>query len=418
MIKIKLCILMFLQFFVAGATLPIMSLYLSDHLKFTGSQTGLIVGIAAFSAIVSPLVAACIADRLIRAERLLGICHFLGAIVMLFFSRQSSFYPVMFLYLAYTLLVMPTMPLINAITFHHSPKDRRNKFGNIRVWGTIGWIAVAWVFSFGWVRGGDLAQSSRLPDIMIFSALSSLVLSFYTLFLPKGNFIPDAKKQTFLPRDSFKVIRRPEILTLALLTMCVAFIDKFYSVGTSPFLKHIGFADESIMPAMSLGQIPEIFAMGILGFLLTRWGMKKVMILGVSLQLIRFILCSLAISNWMVYTSLSIHGLAYTFVFITMFISLDKYCTSGERAGVHQLFGMLTSGAGGFMGSFTAGRVTDLFTDSMGVIDYRAYWLVPAFIAAVTLVCMILFLKEPAEVEEPETAQLQESANRTGASPG
>ncbi|KMQ52115.1 major facilitator transporter [Chitinispirillum alkaliphilum] len=393
-IKIRLCILMFLQFFVAGATYPIMSLYLLQYLEFSGSQAGVIMGMSAFSSIISPLFAACIADRFLKAERLLGLCHLVGAVIMFTFSLQTSFFPVLILYFAYTLIVMPAAALTNAITFHHSPEDRE-KFGNIRVWGTIGWIAVAW-FSFTWFR-----DSSNLRQIIILSAASSLVLALYSLFLPKSKTQPTEKcAQKLFPVESFRMMLRPEILSLCILAMFITFVDKFYVVGTSPFLNHIGFSDRQIMPAMSLGQIPEIFAMGMLGFMIYRLGYKRVMIFGVLLEIFRFSVFALTEVRWLVYTGLSVHGLAYTLIFITTFITLDKFCTEKERTGVHQFFSVMTVGLGGFLGGTAAGRITDLFTSSENVVNFTAFWAVPAIISVFILIFMILFLKEPEKKKE------------------
>lgn len=399
---------MFLQFFVAGSTLPIMSLYLKDYLNFSGSQVGLIMGLSSVSSIVSPIFMTFIADRVISSERLLSLCHICGATVMLAFSEQTRFLPVLFFYLTYTLITLPTNSLINAVTFHHSPSDRR-KFGNIRVWGTIGWIAVAWVFSFG-VLHGDVSPDapSRLPLLMKISALTSTILSVYALCIPRKENSKSAKaEKTRFPVDSLKVMLKPQVLTLSLLAMCITFIDKFYSVGTSPFLKQIGFSEKSIMPAMSLGQIPEIFAMGILGLLLSRWGMKKVLMVGLFMEIFRFATCAFGTSRFLIYASLSVHGLAYTFVFITAFISLDSFCRGKERAGVHQLFSVVAAGIGGFTGSFTAGKVADLFSDSYGMVDYTRYWSVPLVLAFFILAALVIFVKEvkiksETEVDKPE----------------
>ncbi len=371
-----------------------MSLYLKDNLKFSGSQIGLIIGLSAVSSIVSPVIMTFVADRLISSERLLSLLHLLGAGCMLAFSYQSSFYPVMIFYFIYTLLTLPSSSLINAITFHHSPADRQ-KFGNIRVWGTVGWIAVAWFFSFGILHGKVPAEApSRLPLLLKISALTSLLLSIYALSMPvkqkagKGEVV-----RSLFPVDSFKIMLNPQVIMLSIIVMFITFIDKFYSVGTAPFLRQMGFSEKSILPAMSLGQIPEIFAMGLLGFLISRWGMKKVLVMGMVLEIFRFATCAFGKSDMLIYSSLSVHGLAYTFVFITSFICLDGYCDNKERTGVHQLFSVLTAGVGGFLGSFSAGRIADIFSEN-GVVDYKHYWSIPLVFSIVILGALMVFIRE------------------------
>jgi len=337
---------------------------------------------------------------------------------MIAFSMQTEFYSVLFLYIVYNLITIPTHSLVTAITFHHTPSDR-GSFGNIRVWGTIGWISVAWIFSFVVVRSDTSSHNiSQLPLLLKISAITSFILSVYSLTIPRSlAHERTGEKRAFFPVDSFKVMLNPQVLTLSLIVAAVNFVDRFYSVGTAPFLKQIGFSEKSIMPAMSLGQIPEIFAMGILGYILKRWGMKKVLIAGMCMEIFRFGACAFGTSNLLVYSSLSMHGLAYTFIFITALISLDGFCNKNERTGAHQLFSVLTGGVGGFLGSFTAGRIADYFSDSFGIVYYEAYWMVPLLLSIFILAMLVLFIEDakkpvPVTVEptEPEVEAAEHDA--------
>ncbi|MDR0306243.1 MAG: MFS transporter [Chitinispirillales bacterium] len=412
--KPRLSLLMFIQFFVSGATLPILSLYLKDHLGFTGAQVGLVMGLSAVGSIISPVLMTFIAGRIISSERLLGLLHLSGGLCMVVFSMQTEFYSVLFLYIVYNLITVPCHSLITAITFHHMPSEG-SKFGNIRVWGTIGWISVAWIFSFIVVQSDTSVHNiSQLPLLLVISAAASFIMSVYSLTIP-ASLTHELKnqKRAFFPVDSFKIMLNPQVLTLSLIVTAVNFVDRFYSVGTAPYLKQIGFSEESIMPAMSLGQIPEIFAMGILAYVLKRWGMKKVLIAGMCLEMFRFGACALGQNSLLVFSSLSMHGLAYTFIFITALISLDSFCNKNERTGVHQLFSVLNGGVGGFLGSFTAGKVADYFSDSAGTVYYDAYWMVPFLLSGFILGLLVIFIedvKKPVPMGEENAEIIMQNA--------
>ena len=394
---------MFIQFFVGGATQPVMSLYLKNHLGLSGTEVGLVMGLSAVGSIVSPILMTFIADRIISSEKLMSILHIMAGTSMLVFSMQTEFSSVVFLYIVYNLMITPTYALTNAITFHHNP-SKGSSFGSIRVWGTIGWISVAWFFSFAILQKDISANNiSQLPILLAVSAITSFILSAYCLTIPSSLTHERKKeKRAFFPIDSLRVMMKPQVLTLTITAAAITFIDRFYAVGTAPFLRQIGFSEKSIMPAMSLGQIPEIFAMGLLGYILTRWGMKKVLMAGMCLEIFRFGACAFGSSHLLVYTSLSVHGLAYTFIFITAIISLDSFCGKHERTGVHQLFSVITGGVGGFLGSFTAGKITDHFSDSTGIVYYEAYWMVPFLLSLFVLALLILFVedaKQPISVD-------------------
>lgn len=159
-------------------------------------------------------------------------------------------------------------------------------------------------------------------------------------------------------------------------------MDKFYNVGTAPFLRSVGLSERAVMPAMSLGQVPEIVAMGILGYLLARWGAKKVLLFGVAMEMFRFAAFAAGVSVPLIYAGLCVHGLAYTFTMITAVICLDGFCGVRDRSGAHQLFNVATAGIGGFLGSYAAGWTVDIFTDrAAGIVNYRGYWAVPLILS-------------------------------------
>ena len=122
--------------------------------RLNGVVFALVLAMSAAAVFVSPFISAMVADRMIGAPKLLALCHFLGALVAVSLYLQKEFAPFIALFLLYMLLLAPTISLTNAITFHHLPDARRN-FGGIRQWGTVGWIAVGWVFGYLWLRGGS-----------------------------------------------------------------------------------------------------------------------------------------------------------------------------------------------------------------------------------------------------------------------
>jgi len=173
-IKIKLSVTMVLQFMAIGAVIPVLSLYLKDYLHFNSFQTGIIIAMSSAASFVSPVVTSFIADKIISAEKLFTICQFIGAAVMGFLAFQNNFFGVLFLYLFYSLIMGPTIALVNAIIFHSSSNEESKNFGFLRVWGTIGWIIVAWGFYFWLDR-----YPERIQDVLIFSCITAFILGFF-----------------------------------------------------------------------------------------------------------------------------------------------------------------------------------------------------------------------------------------------
>jgi len=397
LIKTRLAIMMFLQYVVMGTIWPIISLYLKQVLGFSGAQAGTIMAMSALAAFVAPTVGACVADRWISAERLLSLCHFSAAVCMGLISLQTRFGAVLVLYLAYTLSMGPTVPLTNAITFHHAP-DGQKKFGNTRVWGTIGWVVVAWGFGYLWLgkATGDTANASRLPDALKLSAMASVALGMYGLTLPKAGKRIQGKIR-LIPMESIRVLMKPQVLLISGVSLIIGIIDRYYYFGTALFLKHLGYSEATIMPMMSLGQIAEIVAMCILARMLTRLGTKRTLLLGLLAEIGRFAAFAFGTSTVTVLVGNACHGLAYTFYFTAVYITIDAFCNKESRTGLHQLFTIITSGFGALSANLLGGYCLDWFVYAPTIADYRTFWLVPLIMAVLSFGVLAVFLKEQKE---------------------
>jgi nucleoside transporter len=384
--KVQLSIMMILQFIAAGAITPIFSLYLKDYLHFDGIQTGLIIGTSSIAAFVSPLVTSFIADKIISAERLYTICQFGGAVVMGILAFQINFMSVLLLYLFYSIIIGPTFALINAIIFHNASKEDSKNYGFLRVWGTIGWIIVAWIFYFYLNKFPE-----KIPDVLKLSCITTFMLSIFSLTFPKTH--ARAKSESFIPIESIKVIIKPEIIFLLLFGLCINMLERYFYYGAAPFLKSIGFENKLLMPIMSLGQISEIIAMLLTGLLIKKLGYKIVMIFGLLMEMIRFSGLFFGKPLIFVLSGLFVHGFAYTFYYVPFIIFLDSHCSKKARTGVHQLSTIFTTGFGNFLGSMIAGIVIDHST-VVNIVDFKKFWTVPIIITILSFFILLFFINE------------------------
>jgi nitrate/nitrite transporter NarK len=146
-VRTQLSVMMFLEFFIWGGWFVTLGTFLNSNLSLSGNQAGNVFSTQSWGAIIAPFIIGLIADRFFNAEKILGVLHIAGAVLMYMLynaTDYSSFYPYV---LAYMILYMPTLALVNSVSFNQM-KDPEKDFSGIRVWGTIGWIAAGLLISF------------------------------------------------------------------------------------------------------------------------------------------------------------------------------------------------------------------------------------------------------------------------------
>lgn len=82
MITLRLSTMMFLQFFIWGGWFVTLGTYLASTLSASGSQMGMAFSTQSWGAIIAPFIVGLIADRFFNAERILGVLHLCGAVLM------------------------------------------------------------------------------------------------------------------------------------------------------------------------------------------------------------------------------------------------------------------------------------------------------------------------------------------------
>ena len=180
----RLSVMMFLQFFIWGCWFVTLGTFLGANFQATGAQTGLAFSTQSWGAIIAPFIIGLIADRYFNAERILAVLHLVGALLMYQMYRAqdfTQFYPYV---LAYMIAYMPTLALVNSISFRQLT-DPSRQFSFVRVWGTVGWISAGLVISFvfHWDAQEAVAQGA-LRNTFLMGAVMSLALAIFSLTLP------------------------------------------------------------------------------------------------------------------------------------------------------------------------------------------------------------------------------------------
>jgi len=384
--------MMFLQYAIWGAWLPVTARYLSATIEegglgFSGSQIGMILGLAgSIGAIVSPFIAGQIADRYFNTERILAFLVIAGGVIKWITALQTEYMSWLILSIIYSVLYMPTLALSNSITFAHI-NNQENDFPKIRVWGTIGWIASSWLFPMIWLQtnlefqilppfvvGNEVANvTSRLADALKFSGIISIVYGMYCFLLPQTPPKRDAVENLAF-KKAFQLFRLSSFTVLVISSLLVSIIHQIYFLQTGPFLSHIGILDSQIGPAMTIGQFAEIITMAYLGFFLKRLGFHRLITIGILAYALRYaIFGTVFLPVWLIVFSQALHGFCYAFFFAAAYIYVDKIADDDVRHSAQTVFGIIILGGGPVIGGWLSGYLQSHYTIDK-VFNFSSFW--------------------------------------------
>jgi len=387
--RMQLSTMMFLQYFIWGTWYVTLNTYLGEGLGFTATQIGLCYGTFAISAMISPFFVGLIADKYFATEKVLGALHLLGAVLLIVASRATTFqlfYPALLLY---TLTYAPTMALTTSLSFHQMENPGK-QFPGVRVLGTIGWIVANNVI--GW-----LGYTLTVEQLYV-GAAASLMLGLYSFTLPH---VPPKKEKKanlkeLIGLDALSLFKSRAFATIMIASVLIFIPVSFYFGFTATFMSDIGIDTDIIPNRISMGQMAEILFILILPFFITRFGVKKVLFIGITAWLIRFLLFANGDAEggvWMIYTAIILHGVCYDFFVVTGQIFVDEKAPDHLKSSAQGLITFATYGLGMFIGTWFAGRTIDSLTVG-GVADWDKIWYVPTVIAAVVLVIFIFLFRE------------------------
>jgi nucleoside transporter len=401
MVKVRLALMMFLEFFIWGGWYVTVTTWVSQTLHFNGVQTGLIAGTTAIGAVVSPFLAGWVADNLMEAQYMLAALHLIGAGLLYAASTQTAYGPVYGLILAYAVLYMPTLGLVNAIAFRQI-KDAKTEFAPIRVFGTIGWICAGLVVSY--VLHGEAAASP-----LKMAAIASVVLAIYSLTLPKTP--PQATEpfsvSNLFPVEVRRMFRDKSFLIFAIASFLICIPLQFYYAFTNPFLTQIGVTNTAAR--MTWGQVSETVGMLLIPFFFRRLGVKWMLGAGMLAWVVRYALFAYGdpgAGMWMLMGGIVLHGICYDFFFVTGQIYTDRKAPLAYRSAAQGMITLITYGVGMLVGSWLSGLVVDKFStvlpDGSQAHNWKMIWLVAAGCSAVVLLLFTVVFNDK-EDEEPNT---------------
>lgn len=399
-IRIKLKVIMFLQYFTWGCWLITFGAYMINELHFTGVEVGSVYGTMGIASLIMPSLLGIIADRWVPANRLYMICHLIGAISLFFAASITTPLMMTLVMLINSLAYMPTIALSNSVSYYslESKKyDVVTTFPPIRVFGTVGFIIAMWAVS--------LLKLELSSAQLYIASIASILLFLCALTLPTMPVTPKASNEkktivNLLGLEAFVLLKQPRMAVFFLFSLLLGAVLQITNTFGSPFLHDFAlipeFKDSFVVQypsiLLSVSQMSEVVFILFVPFFLKRLGIKYVMLISMFAWALRYVLFAYGdpspVGFWLLFASMIVYGCAFDFYNISGSIYVNKTVEPKIRNSAQGLFMTMTNGFGAYFGSVTSGLVVDMFT-SEGVKDWHTIWLV---FAAYSIILAVIFI--------------------------
>lgn len=418
-LKIRLSVMNFLEFAVWGSYLTCMGRYLGN--LGLSTEIGWFYSMQGIVSIFMPAIIGIIADRWIQAQRMLGISHLLAGLFLIgaaFYSmsegKNISFGVFFLLYSLSMAFFMPTLALSNSVAYTaltQAGLDTVKAFPPIRVWGTIGFIVTMWFV--------DLMGFQDNHWQFATSGVISIILFLYTFTLPQCPVSDSKEKKGFVEifgLQAFALFRRRQMAIFFVFSMLLGVCLQITNGFANPFISHFGsipeyagtFGVEHANILISLSQISETLCILLIPFFMTRFGIKKVMLIAMMAWVLRFGLFGLGNPGsgvWMFLLSMIVYGVAFDFFNISGSLFVEKSTSPDIRSSAQGLFMLMTNGIGATIGTLAAQAVINVYTTGT-IIDgnfytignWSACWYIFAAYALVVCIAFALVFKPKKDI--------------------
>jgi nucleoside transporter len=369
-----------------------MGTFMTEFLGSTGLQIGAAYSALAIATMISPFFIGMVADRYFSAQRLMGVLHILGGLLLFLASKVEHNGPFYWVILLYSLAYMPTIALSNSVAFRQMT-DPGKEFPVVRVFGTVGWVVAGFMIA--------LLGIEKTPLTFYMAAIVSVALGLFSFTLPDTP--PQAKvkssARSILGIDALVLFRERPYLIFFIAAIFVCIPLSFYFGFANLYLNQSGM--QNTAGKMVMGQISEALFILAIPFLFNRIGVKKMLLIGMTAWILRYLCFAYGNINtnlWMLYAGIILHGVCYDFFFVTGYMYTEKKSNERIKNTAQGLFTFVTYGLGMFIGTWFSGFVTSHYTVN-NVYQWNKIWFIPAYIAVVVLICFIFFFKEKRQIE-------------------
>jgi len=340
----RLSAIYFAYFAFVGAFAPYFSLYLKA-VGATAWEIGVLISIMQLTRVFAPNFWAWVADHHGRRIALMRASLALAALSFCGIYATRSFWGIFVVLALLAFFSSAANPLLEATTFS-ALRGRLERYGTIRMWGSIGFI------------GAVLAVGAALDRLAIDNLLWMLlgvlaVAAGLAWLLPAGGEPrPTERERLWL------VARRPEVMTLLFACFLMSVSHGPLFTFLSIYLTDLGYSKTAVGVLWSLGVIAEIVVFLAAPRWVTRFDPRTILIASFACAVVRFLLIGWGARNAALVTFAQIlHAATFGSYHLAALAVVNAWFSGARQVRGQALYLSLSFGAGGFLGGLASGAL-------------------------------------------------------------
>jgi len=401
----RMSAMMFLQYWPLGVWGVTVGTFIDANTGAAGAQTfsagfiGYSTAAGAIGSLISPVIVGFLSDRFFPAQWLLALMH-AGCAWAAWGMYDSQSQLAFFLWLmVFYHCFSPACALANKIGLRHL-KNADAEYPLIRIFSTFGWITAGFFVGFAWPSMfGDSIEATRIPFAI--GAIASLVMLTYSLTLPHSP--PEMRSGSLISatlRDSRELLRNGPLVIFLTVLLLTCIPTMAYNNFTNLYLNRHQYSHPAAL--MTIGQMAELTILPFTPWLIRRFGLRRLFVVGMAAWLLRYTLLAAASFygfRWPVYFAIALQGPCFVFVYVVGVMFVDHLVAGKHRGAAQGMFGIVTAGIANLIGALTVGYAQATFLTPEGAAPppyhWTAFWLVPAVMSAATIVLFKLAFRPP-----------------------
>ena len=376
----------FFYFAILGLISPYLSVFL-DGKGFNSLELGEIFAILTATKIVAPSLWAIIADKtgqqllIIRLGALLALFSF----ILLFWL--DNYWSISFSLALFSLFWTAILPQLEVFTLN-SVRRSSKIYARIRLWGSVGFIALA-------VFAGKIMEYYGQPDLTdpLFSSFTNafvmmgcvilLCLLLSTIAIKPQRIVNKVQKQALAIKDRL-LTPRFVIFFIAGMLLQVSF-GPYYGFFAL-FLRDLTYSGFTVGLLISLGVVAEILVFIFSSHFFKYFSLKALLIFSLAATSFRWLLVALyAESIWLLAFTQLMHAASFALFHSASMLFISNHFTSCQQSRGQAVYLGGVYGVGGAIGAYVAGV---LWLDGLGA----STTFLTASVAALLAAMVMLFL--------------------------